>query len=212
MDSEEQKDLLMSDDFTTVENSSLWREEKMLLGISFTPDQFETFKRGYQPDWECRYEPHYINGCIYISRSGIWVKKYVIEFVKVGEPGDYVECYDVIKAYSTEREYGRPLLAEILAEGYFEPRIWEREEAEEWFNLYEDLKKAKPIIEVMRKPRKCRVCGSKSISSIAYGMMAGQGKKNVIPGGCVMNPDSPHYVCNNCGQNYINKILRKLYS
>lgn len=209
MENEEQKDLLMSQDFAEVENSPLWREEEMWVGITLNAEQFETFKHGYKPDWECRYEPHFINGNIYISRSGIWVKKYI---VKRQFEGTEHECYDIDTAYSTEREYGRPLLAEVLAEGYFEPRIWEREDAVAWFELFEMVKNAKPmpVIEVIRKPRKCKICGSNRIKRIIYGMPLGYDPEKEVIGGCVTTSEDSNWICGDCGQNYRSKILKRL--
>lgn len=201
MEKEEQKDLLTTDDFSMVENSPLWREEYDFVDISLSPDQYESLKRGFQPDWDFRYEPHFINGYIYFSRSGYWVKKYLFEH------DEEYDVYDLVECYSTDREFGRPLLAESFCEGYYEPKIWTVEDAEKYW--YEYRSTILPPIQVKRKPIKCKTCGQRTVVEILYGFPtheAGEAAERgeLVLGGCCINVDGsdPEWQCTHCGQRY----------
>ena len=63
-----------------------------------------------------------------------------------------------------------------------------------------------PIIQVHRKPLKCRHCGSK-VLSIVYGLpgpvlQEAAERGELILGGCCIFPDNPDYQCPICGQRY----------
>jgi len=188
----------MTDDFSIVENSPLWREEEF-IPIVLNSEQYESLKRGFKPDWDFRYEPHYINGWHYFSRSGFWVKKFRFEYDQEFDDYTLVECY------STDAEHGRPLLAESLREGYYNPRIWSNEEAHEyWFEYQATLV---PAIRVKRKPAKCKACGQPTVLRILYGEPSIEGfeaaeRGELILGGCCISEDSPEWQCANCGQRY----------
>ena len=198
MESEEQKVLLMSQDFTEVENSPLWREERF-IPIELNHEQYESLKRGFSPDWDFRYEPHYINGWHYFSRSGFWVKKFMFEYNSRSGKFELKRCY------STEGEYGRPLLAESFCSGYYEPRIWSAEEAHSyWFRYTAEFS---PTEYARRKPAKCRRCGNPSIVPIIYGEPTKRNlekseRKEIILGGRRFTDLEPDWQCVECGQLY----------
>ena len=198
MEKEETRDLLMSDDFSTVENSPLWREEEF-VPITLNREQYESLKRGFQPDWEFRYKPHFINGWHYLSRSGYWVKKFRFEYDEEFDEYTLVECY------STDKEYGHPLLAQSLHYGYYNPRIWTDEEARKyWFEYQATMV---PAITVNRKPIKCEVCGQTTVLNILYGKPTNEAleaaeRNEIILGGCCISDDSPDWQCSKCGQRY----------
>jgi len=200
MKTEDQKALPMSEDFSKVENSPLWKEEEF-IPITLNREQYESLKRGFSPDWEFRYKPHYINGWHYFSRSGWWVKKFRFEY------DEEFEVYSLVECYSTDLEYGRPLLAESLTHGYYNPRIWTEEEAKEyWFEYNETMRD--PIV-VKRKPIKCQCCSNGSVVKIVYGMPSPElfekaERKEVVLGGCCINLDGsdPDWECTECGQRY----------
>ena len=98
-----------------IQDSPCW-EEEVIPDIPLTEGQMIAFVKGYAPDWDCRYAPYMLGGWFYITRSGYWVKK--IKYKK-GSDG----FYHVVEHYTTEKEKGRNLLMEIIAEGYFSPRI-----------------------------------------------------------------------------------------
>ena len=99
-----------------IETSPTWIWEKH-KDIPMTPEQYETFCKGYVADWECRYEPISLgDGWHYIYRSGYLVKKFRYELCDDG-------MYHLQEHLTTDKEKGRDLLLEILLEGYFEPSL-----------------------------------------------------------------------------------------
>lgn len=204
MESEEAKVLRTTDDFSTVENSPLWREEYDFVPITLNREQYESLKRGFKPDCEFRYEPHFINGWIYFSRSGFWVKKYLFEYDE-----EYGE-YDLVECYSTDGEFGRPLLAESFCEGYYEPKIWTPEDADKYW--YEYRSTIAPGVPVKRKPVKCNHCGQAKVVKILYGEPSNEGfeaaeRGELVLGGCCINIDgeNPEWQCTHCGTRFLKK-------
>ena len=100
-----------------IQDSPLWERED-IPDIPLTEEQMCSFVRGYAPDFDCRYAPYMLGGWFYITRSGYWLKK--LKYKK-GTDG----YYHVTDHYTTQKEKGRNLLAEIIAEGYFAPRIFD---------------------------------------------------------------------------------------
>ncbi len=106
---------LRDDIIYCIENCPDWEKEER-DDIPLNDVEYETFIRGYQPDWDCRYAPRYINGWHYITRSGFWVKKFRYEKQSDG-------LYHLTDHYTSQIEKGIDILRMILAEGYFEPRL-----------------------------------------------------------------------------------------
>ncbi|MBR6415556.1 MAG: hypothetical protein IKS22_05560 [Bacteroidales bacterium] len=100
-----------------IQDSPLWMPEEVPY-IPLTEEQMVSFVKGYGPDFDCRYAPYMLGGWFYITRSGYWLKK--LKYSK-GDDG----YYHVVEHYTTEKEKGRNLLMEIIAEGYFHPRIFD---------------------------------------------------------------------------------------
>lgn len=100
-----------------IQDSKLWEPEKF-RDIPLTNEQMVSFIQGYAPGWECRYAPYLINGWFYIARSNHWLKKFKYALKNDG-------FYHLVSMYTTEKEKGRFLLEEIIAEGYFRPRIFD---------------------------------------------------------------------------------------
>ena len=94
-----------------------WQSEP-IPGLTLTDEQYQTFLRGFAPDWECRYAPFYYEGWIYIVRSGFWLKKLRFDKERDG-------LYHLVEHYTTRAEAGRNLLGEVLIEGYFQPSLKE---------------------------------------------------------------------------------------
>ena len=79
-----------------------------------------TFVKSYYPGWEYRYAPYLLGGWFYITRSGWWLKKFKYE---KGTDG----FYHVTEHFTTPKEKGHNLLAQVILEGNFdEPIIDER--------------------------------------------------------------------------------------
>lgn len=101
---------------TLIETSPTWIWEKH-KDIPMTPEQYETFCKGYVGDWDCRYEPISLgDGWHYIYRSGYLVKKFRYQLCDDG-------IYHLKEHFTTEKEKGRNLLEEILLEGRFVPQL-----------------------------------------------------------------------------------------
>lgn len=98
-----------------IQDSELWESERF-NDIPLTKEQMISFIHGYAPDFDCRYAPYLINGWFYIARSNHWVKKFKYKIKADG-------LYHVVSMYTTDKEKGRDLLAEIICSGYFRPAI-----------------------------------------------------------------------------------------
>jgi len=103
-----------------LEYSPEWLDEPM-EDIPLNEEQYQSLKVGFAPDWDFRYEPRYMNGWHYISRSGFWVKKFRYE---LGQDG----LYHLTKNYTSIKEGGRNLLVESFMHGYYRPPIWTHED------------------------------------------------------------------------------------
>jgi len=211
MKEKETRILKMSDDFSIVENSPLWRREipcedvfgdeyYVEIDIYLDCNQYESMKRGYTPTSDFPYELHYINGWFYFSHSGLWVQK--IRFDKIWRGYCLSECY------STEFEWGHPLLAESFCKANYDSQIWTEEDAKKYW--YEYRKKVLLPYPVMSKPEKCKHCGHTEFKEYVYGLRRADAvlRDDQVAGGCVYNTErSPDYICTNCGTTF--KILSK---
>lgn len=98
-----------------IQDSPLWEREDV-PDVPLTEEQMVAFVKGYGPDFECRYAPYMLGGWFYITRSGHWLKKFKYQ---KGNDG----YYHVQDHYTVPKVKGDNLLAQIIIEGYFEPRI-----------------------------------------------------------------------------------------
>ena len=98
-----------------IQDSPLWEREDV-PDVPLTEEQMVAFVKGYGPDFECRYAPYMLGGWFYITRSGHWLKKFKYQ---KGNDGHY----HVQDHYTVPKVKGDNLLAQIIIEGYFEPRI-----------------------------------------------------------------------------------------
>ena len=98
-----------------IQNSPLWEKED-IVDIPLTEEQMVTFVKSYNPGWEARYAPYLLGGWFYITRSGWWLKKFKYEKKADG-------LYHVTDNYTTKKEKGRNLLAQVLIEGFFEDEM-----------------------------------------------------------------------------------------
>ena len=98
-----------------IQDSPLWEREDV-PDVPMTEEQMVPFVKGCGPDFECRYAPYMLGGWFYITRSGHWLKKFKYQ---KGNDG----YYHVQDHYTVPKVKGDNLLAQIIIEGYFEPRI-----------------------------------------------------------------------------------------
>lgn len=99
----------------TIENFPGWEKED-IPDIPLSEEQMLAFVEGYAPGWDCRYAPYLLHGWFYITRSGHWLKKFRYKKRKDG-------YYHVTEHYTTGHSKGMNLLAQVLTEGKFCPRI-----------------------------------------------------------------------------------------
>ena len=108
--------------------SEKWYKEKT-PDIPLDDRQYDSFCRGYFPDWDCRYAPVKIGDWHYFVRSGLWLKKYRYEKQTDG-------LYHLVESYTTTKEKGRNLLMECFAEGYYRPRVIKGDQIADYWKTY----------------------------------------------------------------------------
>lgn len=113
-----------------IQNHPLWEPEE-IPDIPLTEDQMISLVKGYEPDWDCRFAPFLLGGWFYITRSGYWLKKF-----KYQKGTDHF--YHLIEHYTTEHTKGQNLLMQVLAEGYFDPRIMDDRLCKLFKRIYDD--------------------------------------------------------------------------
>lgn len=85
--------------------------------IPLTPKEYDSFCKGFEPDWDARYSVISIDGWHYIYRSGFWLKKIRYELKPDG-------LYHIVENYTTEKAKGEQLLVnEVLYTGHFKPSL-----------------------------------------------------------------------------------------
>ena len=98
-----------------IQNSPLWEKEDV-PDIPLSEEQMVTVVKGYNPSWEARYAPYLLGGWYYLTRSGWWVKKLKYEKKADG-------FYHLKEHYTSPKEKGHNILAQVLVEGNFEEDI-----------------------------------------------------------------------------------------
>ena len=98
-----------------IQNSPLW-EKEVIPDIPLSEEQMVTFVKSYASGWDYRYTPYLLGGWFYITRSGWWLKKFRYQKSADG-------YYHITEHYTTLKEKGHNLLAQVLIEGRFEESI-----------------------------------------------------------------------------------------
>lgn len=98
-----------------IENSPAWEKEEV-PDIPLSEEQMVIFTKGYDPSWEARYAPYLLGGWYYLTRSGWWVKKLKYEKKADG-------FYHVTEHFTSPKEKGHNVLAQVIVEGHFYPEI-----------------------------------------------------------------------------------------
>ena len=81
--------------------------------IPLTEEELVILRKGYAPDWDCRFTIHAYKQNIYIIRSGIWVAKLI--YCK-GEDG----LYHITECYSNRGLLSYSIINDVMTCGYFE--------------------------------------------------------------------------------------------
>lgn len=105
------------EEISKVAKNRLWFKRET-VDFPLTDEQYDIFKKGYSPDWDCRFAPVYMDGWFYIMRSGVWLFKFKYE--KNKKDG----LWHITANYDTPFGSGFGFLLNVIHEGYFEPRIF----------------------------------------------------------------------------------------
>lgn len=111
------KEALSPEMIKDIEDWSGW-EAMRIEDKPLEPWELDVFKKGYAPDWDCRWAPYHVGDWFYLVRSGYWTNKFKYE------PGDD-GLYHVSEHYSSYDKHN-DILRMVLIDGYFEKPIWER--------------------------------------------------------------------------------------
>lgn len=191
----------------------LFPEEEPVWNISWypelTPDipldemQYESFCRGYGPDWDCRYAPIKIGQCHYFYRSGYWLKRYRYEKQNDG-------LYHLVESYTSVKEMGRNLLMECFVHGYYRPRVLEHEFIKEYLDTYGDYFCGSSLVCVVdNMPDKCLKCGCENMKNIISEQSDDRSDvREVIPRVSGINDLSHVKECASCHVRFIDESLR----
>lgn len=96
---------------TTVLGSIPWKKADF-KEITLDKESFESFLKGYSPDWDMRFGVYYEDGWCYIYRSHYLLKKFRFEQKTDG-------LYYLTDFYESEKETQPDLLEDVLYYGYF---------------------------------------------------------------------------------------------
>ncbi len=66
------------EEIAKVAKNRVWFKRET-VDCPLTDEQYEIFKKGYAPDWDCRFALVFMDGWFYITRSGFWLFKFKYE-------------------------------------------------------------------------------------------------------------------------------------
>lgn len=188
-------DIILFPEVNPIWNIKWYRE--LTPDIPLDDSQYESFCRGYHPDWDCRYAPIKIGQYHYFYRSGVWVKKYRYEKQDDG-------LYHLTESYTAVIEMGRNLLMECFIEGYYRPRVLEHEAIKEYVEMYYDRFSGDSLVCLVDgKPDKCTKCGNTDLKEVIYGEPSERpDESRYILGGCCIDEFSHDWECPKCHARY----------
>lgn len=141
-----------NEEIAKVAKNRLWFKRET-VDFPLTDEQYEIFKKGYAPDWDCRFAPVFMDGWFYITRSGIWLFKFKYE--KNKKDG----LWHITANYDTLFGSGFGFLLTVIYEGYFEPRIFSERDIKRYISaMHEVVQVPRGVTE---NPQYCEVCHSK---------------------------------------------------
>ena len=183
-------------DTAKVKNNRLWFK-RATVDFPLTDEQYEVFKKGYVPDWECRFAPVYMDGWFYITRSGFWLFKFKYEKKKDG-------LWHITANYDTPHTPGYSVMLNVIHEGYFEPQIFTERDMKRYLKaLKESSRLPLPVAE---SPGHCSICHNKvwpvSIGEPTPETWRKIERGTVIDWGCSCDENYPDWACKHCGQTY----------
>lgn len=184
------------EEIAKVAKSRLWFKRET-VDFPLTDEQYEIFKKGYAPDWDCRFAPVFMDGWFYITRSGFWLFKFKYEKKKDG-------LWHITANYDTPFGSGFGFLLTLIHEGYFEPRIFgERDEQRYMEAMCEVVQVPRGVTE---KPRNCEVCHS-TLRPVIYNPGTPEEwsiirNGRAIEGREYWDENAADWECPRCGQGY----------
>lgn len=98
-------------EISKVKHNKLWFK-RATVDFPLTDEQYDIFKKGYAPDWDCRFAPVYMDGWFYITRSGYWLFKFKYERKKDG-------LWHITSNYDTGFAPGYAVMLNVIHEGLF---------------------------------------------------------------------------------------------
>lgn len=186
-----------NEEIARVAESRLWFKRET-VDFPLTDEQYEVFKKGYAPDWECRFAPVYMDGWFYIMRSGTWLFKFKYE--KNRNDG----LWHITANYDTPFGSGFGFLLSVIREGYFEPRIFSERDLQRYFDAMQEV--AQVPRGVKEKPYRCEVCHSIPLPVIYNPETAEDWAKirdgRAIEGRHYQDENASDWKCPKCGQGY----------
>ncbi|MCM1071813.1 MAG: hypothetical protein NC210_05000 [[Clostridium] fimetarium] len=181
-------------DIAKVKHNKLWFK-RATVDFPLTDEQYEIFKKGYSPDWDCRFEPVYMDGWFYITRSGFWLFKFKYEKKKDG-------LWHITANYDTRHTSGYSVMLNVINEGYFERPIFTERDIKRYLKAL--MNTVRIPLAVDSKPSRCVICHSKVklIGEPTSETRGKIGRGQLIDYGCCMGKDYPDWACPTCGQAY----------
>lgn len=183
-------------DIAKVKNNRLWFKRET-VDFPLTDDQYQVFKKGYAPDWDCRFAPVFLDGWFYITRSGFWLFKFKYEKKNDG-------LWHITANYDTPHTPGYRVMINVIHEGYFEPQIFTGRDIERY--LKELLRTPRFPLPVDSNPKDCTICRNK-VYPVCIGEPTAESWNKIRRGtmvewGCCISEDYPDWACKQCGQTY----------
>lgn len=183
-------------DIAKVKNHRLWFK-RATVDLPLTEEQYEVFKKGYAPDWDCRFAVEYMDGWLYITRSGFWLFKFKYEKKSDG-------LWHITANYDTPHTPGYSVMLNVIHEGYFEPRIFTERDIKRYLKAL--LNTPRIALPVSENPKYCSVCHSR-VWPVCIGEPTAESwgkisRGRMIDWGCCVGEDYPDWACKHCGQTY----------
>lgn len=180
-----------------VAKNRLWFKRET-VDFPLTDEQYDIFKKGYTPDWDCRFAPVYMDGWFYIMRSSVWLFKFKYE--KNKKDG----LWHITANYDTPFGSGFGFMLNVIHEGYFEPRIFNERDMQRYIDAMHE------VVQVPRgvtdNPKYCDVCHSK-LRPVIYNPGTSEDWARIrngraIEGRHYWDENASDWECPKCGQGY----------
>lgn len=193
------------EEIAKVAKNRLWFKRET-VDFLLTDEQYDIFKKGYSPDWDCRFAPVYMDGWFYIMRSGVWLFKFKCE--KNKKDG----LWHITANYDTPFGSDFGFMLNVIHEGYFEPRILSERDMQRYIDAMHEV--VQVPCGVTENQKCCDVCHSKQCT-VFYSPETSEDWTRLRNGRAIedrhhWDESSSDWECPKCGQVY-KKFLTELY-